>query len=110
MNIPNKSVRFAAFIIQLNASAPASSREDAVALMKRVMKAVEDSYGLPPDNFDQRMNVFSLDAGMGWMDLDSDPCYWDDSFSKTHRTKVYSSGRIVITRLKEPCEVVLDKS
>lgn len=108
MSIPKKSVRFAQFIDELKAARHATDRHDAVALMKEVMKKVEDSHGLPND-FDLRMNVFSLEESMGWKDLHSDPCYWDDAASRTHRTEVYNNGRIVITRLKQPTGLVLSK-
>lgn len=108
MSYPPKFQRFATFITKLQAARNPTSREDAVELMRQVMKAVEDQYGLPND-FDYRMHVFPLDANLGWKDLDKDPCYWDDAISKTHRTEVYNSGRIVITRLKPPSHVVLSK-
>lgn len=108
MSYPPKSQRFAVFIKELLAARNPINRQDAVDLMQQVMKAVEDHYGLPND-YDRRMHVFSLDANLGWKDLDKDPCYWDDAFSKTHRTEVYNSGRIVITRVKPPSHLVLSK-
>ena len=68
-----------------------------------------DGAVLPVKNYVDRMNVFSLDAGLGWMSLGADPCYWVDSLAKTHRTEIYHSGRIVITRIKSPIRLVLDK-
>ncbi|MES2282500.1 MAG: hypothetical protein V4542_13895 [Pseudomonadota bacterium] len=110
MNIPSKSVRFSEFVGKLKAERAATGREDAVMLMKKVMKLVEDAYGLPDNDFDRRMNVFALNANMGWMNLDTDPCYWDDNQTKIHRTEVYKDGRIVISRNKAPIAIVLDKA
>jgi hypothetical protein len=104
---PPKSSRFAEFIEQLASQRPATSREDAVSLMTRVMNAVEDRHGLTRGDYTHRMNVFPLN--LGWRNLDADPCYWDDSVTGTHRTQVFNNGRIVITRLKKPVDEVLDK-
>jgi len=75
--------------------------------MKEAMNFIEDSHGLDPTNYALRMNVFGLD--IGWRDLDKDPCYWDDAQTKTHRTKVYNNGRIVILRIKGAEELIIDK-
>lgn len=104
---PPKAVRFDEFIDRLKSAEPSSSREDSLVLMKELMKSVEDGYGLPAQNFAERMNVYSWEYD--WKDLDKDPCYWLDSWSKTHRTELYHDGRIVIKRLKAPSKIVIDK-
>lgn len=108
MSYPSRTERFKQFIEKLRVHPPASSREDAVSLMKRLMKEVEDSNQLPPDNYGDRMNVFSLETG--WSDLRCDPCYWNDANTAKHRTYVYNNGRIVIERIKVGEEgLILDK-
>lgn len=109
---PPKPVRLKLFIEKLRDHPPVTNREDALSLMVRLMAEAEDYYQLPPNDYSIRMGVFRPNQSYdnGWKDLDSDPCYWDDSVSKTHRTLVYNSGRIVIKKIKEnPAIVVLDK-
>lgn len=102
-----KEVRFAQFISQLGAARAATGREDAVALMKSIMITVEDSHCCS-----DRMEVYSLNAEFGWVDLDVDPCIWNDHMSasnQTHRVYVYNDGRIVIDRVKSPYKRILNK-
>ena len=46
--------------------------------------------------FNDKMHVYGWE--FGWKDLGRSPCYWDDSWSKVHRTQIYDNGRIVITK------------
>lgn len=106
MTFPPKKVRFEQFIEKLRNHNPVTNRNDAVTMMKELMKEVEDHHQLPTNDHIKRMTVYYLDAGVGWKNLESDPCYWVDHFMK-HRTLVYNSGRIVIEYVKGG--VVLDK-
>lgn len=106
MSFPTRTERFKQFIEKLRAHPPVDSREEAVSLMMRLMKEVEDYYQIP-EGYDERMNVFSLNTG--WKDLRSDPCYWDDANTAKHRTFVYNNGRIVIERVKGEKGLILDK-
>lgn len=102
-----KSERFAIFIRKLTEAPPAGSRDTALALLQRVMDAVEDEHsGKDKTNYTERMHIWGWE--FNWRDLSSDPCYWDDSVAKKHRTQIYYNGRIVITDLKSAV-VVLDK-
>lgn len=83
-----KAQRFKEFIIRLRAAPAAVNREDALSL-------------------NNKMHVYGWE--FEWKDLDANPCYWDDSWAKVHRTQIYDSGRIVITKLREPGGLVLDK-
>jgi hypothetical protein len=105
----SKRERFAIFLESLKLASPADSRERALALMKETMDRVEDEFsGTDRTNYSERMHVW--DWRFEWRDMESDPCYWDDSVARTHRTQIYHSGRIVITNLKiAPASVVLDK-
>ncbi|MGQ5628754.1 hypothetical protein [Enterobacter cloacae] len=110
MTPPSKYFRFKLFIAELQKHAPASNREEAVSFMKKIMNDIENRYNLPKNDYITRMHVFGLDCNMGWKDLDSDPCYWDDMEKKNHRTYVYNNGRIVIKNIKvSPELIVLDK-
>ena len=103
-----KQERFKIFITNLNNAPSVSTRDAALTLLKNIMNEVENKYsGVAIDDYSERMHVFSFSAG-GWMNLDDDPCYWDDSISKKHRLKIYNSGRIVILQIKSQ-EVLLDK-
>lgn len=102
--------RFAIFLARLKKARPAQGREDALALMTRIMDEVEDELsGLDRNNYGERMHVYGFQREFGWKDMDGDPCYWDDSARSTHRTHLYHDGRIVITAIRKMHEVVLDK-
>lgn len=107
--LKSKRERFAIFLERLKAAPPVDSRERALALMKDIMDRVEDEFSeTDRPNYAERMHVWGW--GFEWRNLESDPCYWDDSVAKTHRTQIYHSGRIVITNLKTlPASIVLDK-
>lgn len=108
MDFPPRYERFQQFIEKLRAHQPAANRQDAVSLMKRLMKEVEDYHQLPSADFTKRMSVYPLNCG--WRDLESDPCYWDDASTHKHRTFVYNSGRIVIKYVFQGADtLVLDK-
>lgn len=85
------------------------SREDVLSLFKQTMNQVEDEHsGTDRTDYSERMHVWNWE--FEWRDLDSDPCYWDDSAARTHRTQIFHSGRFVITNLKSsPAAVVIDK-
>lgn len=103
-----KTQRFELFLARLTSGPPAQSRQDALDLMSRLMNEIEDEHsGVGRGDFDKRMRVWGWE--FNWKDLQSDPCYWDDSFRSTHRTQIYHSGRIVISRLKHDRAVILDK-
>jgi hypothetical protein len=106
---PSKSARFAQFLEKLKSAPPAANRSEAFDLMKYAMDSVEDANGLPVNDYIKRMNVFSMTEFFGWTNLTGDPCSWIDSVAAVHRTEIYNSGRIVITRIKNPSCVVLDK-
>ncbi|GKS87487.1 hypothetical protein AVMA1855_25065 [Acidovorax sp. SUPP1855] len=110
MSSSSKSVRFGQFIEQLNSAPAACSREAAFNLMKEVMDLVEDANGLPANDYVTRMHVYSMTEFFGWSNLQNDPCSWVDSVVASHRTEIYNNGRIVITRIKSPTCVVLDKA
>jgi hypothetical protein len=107
MTTSKKSLRFTEFVELLRNERAAVDRDDALSLMTKTMNAVEDSHGFAPNDFTDRMHVFSWE--FGWKDLDGDPCYWDDAFSGKHRTKIFRNGRILIERRHEPKSAVLDK-
>jgi len=77
--------------------------------MMETMDQVEDEFSeTGRADYSERMHVWGW--GFEWRDLESDPCYWDDSVVKSHRTQIYHSGRIVIGNLKTlPPSIVLDK-
>ncbi|MEY0519923.1 hypothetical protein AB7341_19845 [Providencia huaxiensis] len=113
MAFPPRAVRLNLFFEKLLAHPPVADRKEALSLLVRIMAEVEDFYGLPKNDFPTRMGVFRPQENNpnDWKDLDSDPCYWDDSLTKTHRTIVYNNGRIIIKNIKSnPAVVVLDKS
>jgi hypothetical protein len=109
----NKRERFAIFLEQLMAAPPATSRPEALELVKNTMNQVEDMHsGLPWSNFTERMHVYGFDPLYSWRDLDQDPCYWDDSVAKTHRIYLFHDGRIQIYRLpiaNATATAILDK-
>jgi len=106
-----KNERFSIFINRLRSADPARSRDEALALMKQIMNEVEDEFsGLPRSNFADRMHIYGFDPFYGWQDLDQNPCWWDDSIAKIHRTEIYNDGRIVITRTRGQIGPVIDKS
>jgi hypothetical protein len=104
--IPTRAARIEVFLERLRAAPPASSRDDALALMKATMDSVERELvgaNAPPGS---KMHVY------GWeydWNTDRDPWYWDDDRFKVHRTEIYKSGRIVITNMRSSSIVVLDK-
>jgi len=106
MNL-SKAHRFDLFLERLSAAPPAADREDALGLLKQTMDAVENEAVGVDAPFGDKMHVYGWE--FQWKNLDSDPCHWDDSWSKVHRTEIYSNGRIVITRLRDPASTVLDK-
>ncbi|MGF6877252.1 DUF6685 family protein [Paraburkholderia sp. MM5477-R1] len=104
----SKRERLAEFVRRLRDERPASSREDALALMKAVVNSVEDQFsGKPATDYRERMHVFGFECD--WKDLKSDPCYWDDFASGLHRTSIFHSGKIVITHRGRPDVPVLEK-
>lgn len=103
----NKEKRFGEFIERVAAAPPAASREEALQLLKSVMDAVENEHVGADAPFDHKMHVYGWE--FQWRNLDSDPCHWDDSWSKKHRTHLYHSGRIVIRRMRAPLKDVLVK-
>lgn len=107
MSTHSKRERMKVFLERLNEAEPAGSRDEALDLMKRLMKEVEDEHNMPPQNFAIRMHVWGWKYD--WKNLEGDPCYWIDSWSATHKTEIYRDGRIVISRVKEPTQIVLDK-
>jgi len=104
-----KRKRFEMFLTKLKDAPCACSRDGALDLLKQTMIQIEDEYsGTSRTNYSERMHVWSWE--FEWRDLDSDPCYWDDSVSRTHRTQIFHDGRIIITNLKSSAmAVVLDK-
>ena len=105
---PSKSIRFEKFIAQLRTADPVSNRDEALALMMQVMNSVEDHYKLPKGDYIVRMHVFPFH--LGWQELGSNPCYWDDHPPSKHRVLLYDDGRIVIRQIHEPEHILLDKS
>ena len=101
---PRKRVRFETFVTNLRSARPATDRGGALLLMMQVMEDVENQYDLPDY---ERMRVFSFD--FGWENLERDPCYWDDRAGNRHRVYIYDNGRILIKRLPDLHEVVIDK-
>lgn len=102
--------RFNIFLSRLEKATPARSRDDALALMSRIMDEVEDEFsGLDRSNYGERMHVYGFGKGFGWKDMETDPCYWDDAAKASHRTHLYHDGRIVITAIKKLHAVVLAK-
>ncbi|MGH1577568.1 hypothetical protein [Planktotalea sp.] len=110
MTIPSKAIRFERFIERLRSERRADDRSDAHFLMTEVMNAIEDGYGFEPNDYSNRMHVFTLSADFDWKNIDDDPCYWDDALSAKHRTEIFNNGRIVITQIHEPKAVLLDKA
>lgn len=105
-----KRERMRIFFERLKAAEPATSRDDALALMKRIMDQVEDEFsGLPWSNFGQRMHIYGFEPLYNWQNLEGNPCWWDDAQSRVHRTELYNDGRIVIKRLSGTSELMLDK-
>ena len=103
-----KHERFDIFLSRLATAAPANSRDAALALMSRIMDEVEEEFSdADRSSFGERMRVWGWD--FGWKNLQTDPCFWDDSAGSTHRTHIYHSGRIVITRIKGGPADVIDK-
>lgn len=107
MPVQPKAQRFNEFIIRLRAAPAAINREDALALMKRLMQETEDELVGADAPYNNKMHAYGWE--FEWKDLDANPCYWDDSWAKVHRTQIYDNGRIVITKLREPGGLVLDK-
>jgi hypothetical protein len=107
--LKTKKERFAIFLERLKAASPVSSRECALELMTEIIDRVEDEFSVTVrSDFSERMHVWRWE--FQWKDLDSDPCYWDDSANRTHRVIIYHSGRIIIKNLKVfPTTVILDK-
>lgn len=64
---------------------------------------------VPANDYVKRMHIFPMEDFYDWKDLAKDPCSWVDSVAASHRTEIYNSGRIVITRIKHPAGLVLDK-
>lgn len=102
---PKKNLRIAKFFDELTSAEPATDRDSALSLMKKVMNRSEDRYDLPHY---ERMNVFPFDCG--WSDLDQDPCYWDDRAGNKHRVYLYNDGTIIIKRLPGLDEVLVEKA
>lgn len=103
----DKGTRFREFIERVAAAPPAASREAALQLLKSVMDAVEMQHVGAEAPFEHKMHVYGWEYE--WRDLDSDPCYWDDNWSKKHRTFLYHNGRIVISRMRAPHKEILVK-
>ncbi|WP_321922985.1 DUF6685 family protein [Paraburkholderia guartelaensis] len=92
-----KRERFAEFIRRLEQAPRASSREEALEIMRSTMDEVENELTrLPSSDYRDRMHVFGFECN--WKDLDADTCYWDDFVTGQHRTSISHSGKIVITR------------
>jgi len=102
--------RVALFFEKLRIHPPVTNRQEAVSLIKRLLTEIDDADGLVPGDFTTRLNILAISADYGWKNIESDPCYWDDNKTKTHRIYLYNSGRIVIERVKEGEErLILDK-
>lgn len=110
MTRPCKAIRFSQFIDRLGRERPATGRCDAHSLMTEVMNNSEDGFGLERDDYKDRMHVFPLSSDYHWKNIDCDPCYWDDFATAKHRTEIFNNGRIVITLIREPQTVLLDKA
>ncbi|MBB5360538.1 hypothetical protein HDE76_003782 [Rhodanobacter sp. ANJX3] len=100
-----KPERMKLFFERLKQAPRPTSRQDAINLIKRTLDEIEDQHsGLPRSNYDGRMHFWPISTDFGWMNIQSDPCYWDDSVVKRHRTYIFNNGRIVIFSIVDGIE------